>query len=143
GEVHPARSTSVFASYTYTNAKDEVSQYYTGTAVSPLQTPRILPQTVTIVATQQVGKHVDLALDFQAGCSYLYPLYAYFGFEPQAYRFDGPRQLGISGGFTHNLSERFSARYYFRVSNTLDQNYFEDGFYTPRRWAVAGIRLGF
>ncbi|MBV8828469.1 MAG: TonB-dependent receptor, partial [Acidobacteriaceae bacterium] len=49
GEVHPARSTSVFASYTYTNAKDEVSQYYTGTAVSPLQTPRILPQTVTIV----------------------------------------------------------------------------------------------
>ncbi len=143
GELHPARNTSVLASYTYTNAMDRTSQYYTGSFVSPLQTPRILPHTVTIVATQQIDKHIDLGLDFEGGSSYLYPLYAYFGFEPQAYRLNGPRQLGLSAGFSHTLSDRFSARYYVRVSNALNQNYFEDGFQTPGRWAVAGIRFGF
>jgi len=143
GEMHPSRTTSLLASYTYVNAKDRASQYYTGTPIPPLQTPRILPHTVTIVAMQQLGKHVDLALDFEGGSTYVYPLYAYFGFEPQAYRFDGPRQLGLSAGFSQSLSDRISARYYVRVSNALDQNYFEDGFQTPRRWAVGGIRFGF
>lgn len=143
GEFHPSRATSVLASYTYTNALDRASQYYTGTAVSPLQTPRILPHNVTLVATQQVGKRIDLGMDFEGGSSYLYPLYAYFGFEPQAYRFPGPRLLGLNAGYTQTFSERFTARYYVRASNALNQNYFEDGFRTPRRWLVGGIRFGF
>ncbi len=137
GDFRPSRKTSVIASYTYTNAKDKTSQYYTGTAVSPLQSPRILPNTVTLVATQQLGKRIDLGMDFSGGGKYLYPLYGY------AYVFDGPRQLGLSAGYLIALSDRTSARFYVRVSNALDQKLYEDGFQTPSRWAVGGIHFSF
>ncbi len=137
GEFKPTTATTVTASYTYTNAQDRIPQYYTGTPVSPLQTLRIEPNTVKIVALQQLGKHVDVAMDFEGGSDYLYPLYGY------AYQFAGPRQLGVAGGYTVNLNERTSTRFYVRVSNALNQDYYENGFRTPQRWAVAGVRFGF
>lgn len=140
GDFRPTRKTTVFASYTYTNAKDRISEYFTGTAFSPLQVPRIMPNTVTIIATEQLPKHIDLGLDFWGGSDYLFPLY---GYEPMAYRLAGPRQLGLDAGYTLGLDERRSARFYVRVSNALNQTYYEEGFRTPQRWAVGGIRLGF
>ena len=137
GEFRPSARTMISASYTYTNALDRTSQYFTGTAVDPLQSVRILPNVVKIVALQQLGKHVDLAMDFEGGSHYLYPLYGY------AYQFSGPRQLGLTAGYSFKWSERLSTRLYTRVSNTLDQNYYENGFRTPQRWAVAGLRLSF
>ncbi len=147
GEFHPARSSTIFASYTYTNARDRASVYYTGTSIDPLQTPRILPNTVTIVASQQFGKHIDMAMDFDGGSSYLYPLYGLnpvSGFAyPYAYRFPGPRQLGLSAGYSLPLSERAAARFYVRLSNALGQDFYEDGFRTPQRWALGGIHFTF
>lgn len=143
GDFHPSRNTSVFASYTYTNARDRRSQYYTGTGVDPLQSPRILPNLVTIVATQQFGSHIDAGMDFEAGSDYLYPLYGLSPLSSNAFRFAGPRQLGLSSGYSVGLRERASARFYVRISNALDQNFYEDGFRTPGRWAVAGVRFGF
>jgi iron complex outermembrane receptor protein len=137
GEFRPNDRTAVFASYTYTGAQDGVSQYYTGTDVAPLQSPRILPNQVTLIATQRLGRHIDLALDFAGGSDYLYPLYGY------AYQFAGPRQLGLSAGYAMHLTERVAARFYLRVSNALDQDFYEDGFRTPPRWAVGGLRLSF
>jgi hypothetical protein len=102
-----------------------------------LQSPRILPNEVSVIATQRFGQHIDLALDFEGGSDYLYPLYGY------AYRFAGPRQLGLAAGYSLSLSERTAARFYLRVSNALDQNFYEDGFRTPGRWAVAGIHFSF
>ncbi|MGH9581597.1 MAG: TonB-dependent receptor [Bryobacteraceae bacterium] len=140
GEFHPARRTSVFASYTYTKSQDRVSQFYTGTQADPLQMPGVLPVMFSIVATQQFGSRIDLAADFQAGSAYLYPLY---GLEGYAYRFHGPRLLGVSGGYTIPVNDRVSVRLYARVSNALNQKYFEEGFQTPRRWAVAGLHFAF
>jgi outer membrane receptor protein involved in Fe transport len=143
GEFRPVRNTSINASYTYTNATDRMSQYYTGAGVDPLQTPRILPHQVKIVAAQQLGKHADLALDFEAGSAYLFPLYGLSPTASTAFRFDGPRQLGLSAGYSVPVSERVSARFYVRVANTLNQDYYEDGFRTPPRWAVGGIHFTF
>jgi iron complex outermembrane receptor protein len=137
GEFRPARKTTVSASYTYTNAKDRISQYYASTPIEPLQSVRILPNQVKIVALQQLGSHVDLALDFDGGSKYLFPLYGY------AYQFPGPRELGLAAGYSIPLGERIATRVYVRVSNTLDKDYYENGFRTPGRWAVAGIRVGF
>ncbi|MBV9500716.1 MAG: TonB-dependent receptor, partial [Acidobacteriaceae bacterium] len=137
GEFHPTRRTSIFASYTFTNAIDRVPQYYTGTTSSPLQTPIVLPHAVSFIATQQFGKHVDIGLDFNAGSDYLYPLYGY------AYQFHGPRQLGVSAGYTLRFADRFETRFYTRVSNALNQTYFEEGFLTPPRWTVGGIHFTF
>ncbi len=137
GEYRPTTKTTVTASYTYTNALDRTSQYYTGLASSPLQSVRIEPNVVKVVALEQVGHHVDLALDFEGGSDFLFPLYGY------AYQFAGPRQLGLAAGYSMNLGERTSSRFYVRVSNALDQEYYENGFRTPQRWAVAGVRFGF
>ena len=137
GEFRPSSKTLLIASYTYTSARDRSSQYYTGTAVSPLDTPRILKNSITLTATRNLPHHTDLAMDFQGGSDYLYPLYGY------AFRFSGPRQLGISGGYSHHFGERYDARFYFRLSNILNQTYFEDGFQTPKRWAVGGVHFTF
>lgn len=145
-DVHPTRKTNIKASYVYTNARDRVSQYYTGLAVDPVQTPRISPQVFTVVATQQLTKRIDLALDFEGASSYLYPLYGFdssFNFQPFAYRFAGPKLLGLAAGYSIPINDRFTARLYTRISNTLNQNYYADGFTTPGRWAVAGVRLSF
>ena len=145
-DVHPSRKTNIKGSYVYTNARDRDSQYYTATAVDPVQTPRISPQMFTVVATQQWNKHVDMALDFVGGSSYLYPLYGYdssFNYQPFAYRFAGPRQLGLAGGYTFAMNDRVTVRFYGRISNTLNQNYYADGFQTPNRWAVGGLRFSF
>jgi iron complex outermembrane receptor protein len=143
GEVHPARNTRINASYTYTNTLNRMSQFYTGTGIDPLQTPRILPNQVKIVATQDLGKHVDLAMDFDGGSSFLFPLFGANFSASTTYRFDGPRQLGVAAGYTQPLGEHRSLRFYTRVSNALGQNYYEDGFRTPGRWAVAGIHFAF
>ncbi len=137
GEFRPTRSTAIDASYTYTNARDRVSEFTTGTGANPIQTPRIIPHTVTLRATRQFGKRLEAALDFVGGSDFLYPLYGL------AYRFDGPRQLGLSASYTVPLSDRTNIRFYTRISNTLDQQYYDDGFLTPRRWAVGGIRFSF
>ncbi len=137
GEFKPARQTTLFASYTYTNAMDRVSEFSTGVAINPVQIPGIIPNAFTFLATQQFGKRVDATLDFSGGDSYLFPIYGL------AYRFGGPHSLNLSGGYTLPLSERMSARFYVRVANVLDQIYYEEGFTTPRLWAVGGIRLSF
>ncbi len=137
GQFRPTAKTTVHASYTYTNARDRTSQYYTGLPVSPLQTLRIEPNVVKIVALQQFGPHVDMALDFEGGSDYLYPLLG------SPYQFAGPRQLGLAAGYSLKFTERTTTRFYLRVSNALDQEYYENGFRTPQRWAVAGIRFGF
>ncbi len=145
-DIHPTRKTNIKASYVYTNARDRDSQYYTGTAIDPVQTPRISPQMFTVVATQQLTKRIDMALDFVGGSSYLYPLYGYdasFNYQPFAYRFAGPKLLGLSGGYTVPLHDKLSIRFYGRLSNALDQNYYADGFLTPGRWAIGGVRLSF
>jgi iron complex outermembrane receptor protein len=143
GQYRPDTRTTLLASYTYTNAQDRFSEYYTGTAIDPLQTPRILPNVVTLEAMRDLGHHVDLGMDFTGGSSYLYPLFNPASFEDQAYRFPGPRQLGLTASYTQRLGERLTAKYYVRVSNALDQTFYEDGFRTPQRWAVGGIRFSF
>ena len=80
---------------------------------------------------------MEAAVDFVGGSDFLYPLYGL------AYRFEGPRQLGLSANYTVPLTDRTSIRLYLRFSNTLDQQYYDDGFLTPRRWAVGGIRFSF
>ena len=145
-ETHPTRKTSLKGSYVYTNARDRQSQYFTGLAFDPIQTPRISPQMFTLVATQQITRRIDAALDLVAGSSYLYPIYGYdanFNYQPFAYRFAGTKQLGLSGGYTVSLTDRLSARFYGRISNTLGQTYYAEGFATPGRWAIGGVRFSF
>lgn len=142
-EVRPSRNTLIQGSYTFVNAKDLTSEFYTGTAAAPLQMPRVMPNQVKVVATQELGKRIDLALDFEGGSDYLFPLFGYDYTASNAYLFRGPRQLGLSAGYTQPLRDRMSLRFYTRVSNALNQDYYQDGFRTPGIWAVGGVHLSF
>jgi len=132
-EAKPWRSTQIRTSYTYTNSRDRFSQFADGT----LQTPRIFPQTYSLVVLQQFGPRWDAAFDFLAGSDYLFP------FSRRTFVFPGPRQAGLSIGYTHPLGESARMRFYTTVKNLGDQTYYEDGFRTPGRWAVAGVTYSF
>ncbi len=132
-EARPWRSMSVRGSYTYTDARNRISQFADGT----LQTARIFPHAFGLVAQQQFGKHVDASFDFSAASDYLYP------FNGRTFVFAGPRLAALAGGYTQRFSDHTKVRYYARVANLLDQRYYEDGFRTPGRWAVGGVTLSF
>ena len=132
-ELKPLRSTIVKANYTYTNARDRTSEFADGT----LQTPRMVPHSFSLVALQQLSHHLDAALDWTITSSYVYP------FNSLTLVFPGRRQAGLSFGYTHPVSERFSLRLYTRIYNLTGQTFYEDGFRTPGRWAVAGTTLSF
>ena len=117
------------SSYTYTNARDRFSQFRDGT----LQTPRITPHSFSLVWLQQFGSHVDTALDLVTASDYLYP------FGSRTFVFSGPRQAGLSAGYTQSLTERFKMRWYVRINNLGNQRFYEDGFRTPGIWATGGV----
>ncbi len=132
-EVRPLRSTRVTASYTYTNSRDRFSQFADGT----LQTPRISPHSGSLVILQQFGKHVDASLSFQAASDFLYQI------SRRTFVLPGARQAALTAGYTRALNERVHMRLYGRINNLGDQVYYEDGYRTPRRWAVAGTTFSF
>lgn len=132
-EAKPWKSTQVRSSYTYTNSRDRFSQFADGT----LQTPRIFPHTFAFVVIEQFGRGVDAALDFLAASDYLFP------FSGRTFVFPGPRQVGLSIGYTHPLGESSKVRFYTTIKNLSGQTYYEDGFRTPGRWAVAGMTYSF
>jgi iron complex outermembrane receptor protein len=133
GEARIRRGTQLRAAYTYTNARDRVSQFGDGT----LQTPRITPNSFSLVVLQQFGKRVDASFEFLTASDFLYPL------RSRTFVFPGPRQAALSAGYTRPLSEKIQMRLYGRMNNLLDQLYYEDGYRTPRRWATVGVSFSF
>jgi vitamin B12 transporter len=132
-EVRPWRSTHIKTSYTYTNARDKYSEFADGT----LQVPRTTPNSFSAVVLQQFGKHVDASLEFIAASDFLYQI------SRRTFVFQGPRQVGISGGYTRQLNERIKMRLFARVRNLSDQTYYEDAYRTPGRWATGGVTFSF
>jgi iron complex outermembrane receptor protein len=139
-EAKPLRSMQLLGSYTYTNSRDKYSQFADGT----LQAPRISPHSFSLTLLQQFGQRWDTALDFLAASDYLFPLSQNtFPFSQRTFIFPGPRQANLSIGYTHPLSESSRIRLYASIKNLADQTFYEDGFRTPGRWAVAGITYSF
>jgi len=132
-ELRPLRSMRVTGSYTYTNARDKYSQFADGT----LQGPRITPNSFSLVVLQQFGKHIDGSFEFLGASDFLYQL------NRRTFVFSGPRQAVLSAGYSRAVSERLNMRFYTRINNLVDQIYYEDGFRTPRRWAIAGVTFSF
>ncbi|MBV9307077.1 MAG: hypothetical protein JOZ45_13100, partial [Acidobacteriaceae bacterium] len=75
---------------------------------------------------------------------YLFPLYQNtFPFSQRTFIFPGSRQANLSIGYTYSLGDSSRLRFYTSIKNLADQTYYEDGFRTPGRWAVAGITYSF
>ena len=142
-EVKPWQSTSIFASYTFTNS-DERNPLNLGV----LRSPGIPVHTFTAVVTQRIGKRFWINADLAAASSYIFPFFNFnistFESRYLMYRFKGNRRIDLTTGYKLPINkERFNVRFFLTVENILDEKYFENGFRTIGRTARVGLNFGF
>lgn len=138
GEARPWRTMLVRSSYTHTNA-DERTPFLMDGAVRSI---RVFPNAVTVVATQQLTKRIQLTADF-FGADEMISGTFFVGWGTRPYRFGGPRKLDVSGSWSKPVGEKAELRFFARAENVLNRTYYEDGFRTPKLWATAGMKVVF
>jgi iron complex outermembrane receptor protein len=136
-EARPHARTTIRSAYTYTNTDEERPIY----ADAGLRTIAVSEHMFTTTATQRIGRRFDATADLFAASNYLFPLF--IGFSNRIYRFDGPVKLDFSGGYTHPLTDTSSLRFFVRIENALNREYYEEGFRTPKVWAIGGMKWSF
>lgn len=140
GEARPWRSMMIQASYVYTNAIERNAILAGGF----LQAIRVFPHAGTLVASQQLGRRIQVTATFVGASDYIsgvFYVYAAGGNRP--YLFPGPRKLDLTSSYTLPVGEHRSLKFYVRVQNALNQTYYEDGFRTPKAWASGGLKFLF
>lgn len=131
--TRPYRTLDLSASYTFTNAVNRV----------PSSVPRFLRtfvqprQTFTLVAAQQITRRLDVVFDMFAYGGYFFP------FSRRAFKFSGPVKADLGASYTAPISDRVSLRFYGKVENIFDREYFESGFRTPGAVFTGGMGLRF
>ncbi|MCC6329484.1 MAG: TonB-dependent receptor [Acidobacteria bacterium] len=140
GSVRPTSSTSVFASYSFTNS-DQLQPQVTGSGVfATLGVPK---HQVTFSATQRIDRFWINA-DFTGTSTYLAPIFSNSTFNSYVYRFKGSRRLDLTAGYTFAFgNDRYSLRLFGTIENLFDDEYFENGFRTPGRTGRIGLSFGF
>jgi vitamin B12 transporter len=129
----PYRTLDLSASYTFTNAVNRV----------PSSVPNFLRtfaqprHTFTLFAAQQITRRLDVVFDMFAYGSYFFP------FSSRAFKFDGPVKADLGASYTVPMNDRVSMRFYGKVENIFDREYFESGFRTPGAVFTGGMGLRF
>ena len=131
--ARPNRKLHFNASYTFTNAANRVATNVPGFLQTFVQ-PRHM---FTATATQQITRRVDLVFDMFAYGSYYVP------FSSRAFKFDGPVRADLGGSYTLPLNDTRSIRFYAKVENMFDREYFESGFRTPGAAFTGGALFRF
>ncbi|HEX8688500.1 MAG TPA: TonB-dependent receptor, partial [Pyrinomonadaceae bacterium] len=138
GEVAASRAFDLFASYTFTNS-DQRRPVVAGV----LRSFAIPDHQFTLVATARVGSRVAVNFDLVATSDYLAPVFDARTFLNRAYRFDGLRKGDLTASYTLPLSESRRLRFFGKVENVFDREYYENGFRTPGATGRAGASLHF
>jgi iron complex outermembrane receptor protein len=135
-EISPAPSTSLFASYTYTNADQRAPN-----ATGRLAVPGVSDHLFTLVATQRVGRRVDVTFDLSAVSDYS-PSFPSPSFDT-LYVFDGYVKADLVAAYTLPIDDRLSLRIYGKVENVFDRAYTESGFRAPGAFFIGGAAFRF
>ncbi len=105
-------------------------------AAGSLRTPRIYAHTMAL-AGSQTWKQLTFTANFFGAPEFLGVI------SGRAVYWPGPKRLDATGSYRLSLGERLKPELFARVENLLGQRYYEDGYRTPRRWALAGFRFSF
>ncbi|HEX7955945.1 MAG TPA: TonB-dependent receptor, partial [Pyrinomonadaceae bacterium] len=138
GELSASRAFDLFASYTHTNS-DQRRPVVAGV----LRAFAVPDHQFTLVATGRFGRHVAVNFDLVASSDYLAPIFDARTFTNRAYRFDGLRKGDLTASYTLPLSESRRLRFFGKVENVFDREYYENGFRTPGVNGRAGAALHF
>jgi iron complex outermembrane receptor protein len=127
------RMLDLSVSYTFTNAANRIPSSVPNFLRTFMQ-PR---HTFTLLAAQQITRRLDVVFDMFAYGSYFFP------FSGRAFKFDGPVKADLGASYTVPMSDRVSMRFYGKVENIFDREYFESGFRTPGAVFTGGMGLRF
>ena len=136
-EAAPTRSLDLSAAYTYTNSDSRAPRFGVVKAFA------IPDHQFSLVATQRIGRRVLVNFDFTASSDYLAPVFDNRVFQSFVYRFEGLRKADIGASYTLPLAETRAMRFFGRVENLFDRDYFENGFRTPGITGKAGAAFTF
>lgn len=133
----PTRSLDLFASYTFTNSDLRRPQ-------SGVIRALVIPEhQFTFVATQRIGSRLTINFDFWATSNYLAPVFSSTTFATRIYRFDGARKADLGASYVLPVNERLSLRFFGRVENLFDYEFYESGFRTTGATGKGGVVLQF
>ena len=134
--VSPHRSLDITSSYTFVNAIER-------TALDGVVRRMVIPRhQFSVAATQRVGQRMVVTFDTLQSGAFLAPIFS-ASFSQRVYRFDGLRRVNAGVSYRLPLGEFRAVRFYGRAENLAGQDYYENGFRTPRRTAVGGLQLEF
>lgn len=144
-DIKVTPSTSIFASYTFTNS--DVRNFRRPTIDTLASTDRrsfgIPDHQFTLVATQRFKK-AWVNFDFLATSDYLAPVFSNSTFQTYTYRFHGNRKGDLTAGYTFGFKkEKMTLRLYGTIENVFDQQYYENGFRTAGATGRVGMNFGF
>jgi vitamin B12 transporter len=97
----------------------------------------------SLVATQRLGQRVFLNFDLIASSSYLAPMFDSNTFSNRAFEFDGLGKADLGASYRLPLSENRAVRFFGKVENLFDRDYYESGYRTPGATAVGGVQFEF
>jgi vitamin B12 transporter len=137
-EASPARAFDLFASYTFTNS-DQRRPAVPGV----LRSFAIPDHQFTLVATQRFGERVAVNFDFVATSDYLAPVFDNRTFVSRAFRFGGQRRADVTASYRLPLGESRAIRFFGKIENLFDREFYENGFRTPGVTGRAGASLSF
>jgi vitamin B12 transporter len=129
----PHRTLDLNASYTFTTAVNRVPSSVPGFLRTFVQPRHML----TLFAAQQVTRRLDVIFDMFAYGSYFFP------FSSRAFKFSGPVKADWGLSYTVPMSDQVNMRFYGKVENLFDREYFESGFRTPGAVFTGGMALRF
>jgi vitamin B12 transporter len=129
----PYRTLDLSASYTFTNAVNRIPSSVPGFLRTFAQ-PR---HTFTLFAAQQITRRLDVVFDMFAYGSYFFP------FSSRAFKFSAPVKVDLGMSYTVPMSDRVNMRFYGKVENLFDREYFESGFRTPGAIFTGGMGVRF
>jgi len=137
-EASPTRSLDLSGSYTYTNA-DQRRPLVPGI----IRSFAIPDHQFSLVATQRLGQRLFVNFDLIASSSYLAPLFDSNTFASRAFEFGGLAKADLGASYRLPLSENQALRFFGKVENLFDRDYYEAGYRTPGATAVGGLQFEF
>lgn len=130
-EISPWRGMRVTGNYTHTRTLERRA-----VAVGTLRTPRIFTHSVAGTAAQSLGRLTVTG-------NYLWATGFLGVISGRAVAWEGPRRLDATAAYRLGKGERIRPELFTRVENLLGQQYYEDGFRTPGRYALGGFRVSY
>ena len=94
----------------------------------------------SMMLTQWIRKRINITVDLFGASDYVLSPFGALGRRMQ---FAGPIKADVVIRYEVPVAGGKSLEFYVKAENALGRELYEDGFGTPGRWAVGGVRYEF